>query len=99
MKYFAYDKYNNEFETFKTEKEAKDNAEAWLEYYRQNASCEGWCDDLNESIGYGKLIATTVEKVIAEKKNFTDEEWEEKCFGSDFDKIIDYKLKPIDARL
>jgi len=92
MKYFAYDRYNGEYAFFKTEQEAREAAERYLGYYAEYAASDGWPEDLSNSIGYGRIIATTVEKIITDKKDFTDEEWEEEGYSSDWDKIVDYSL-------
>ena len=92
MRYFAYDQYNGEYEFYDTEEEAKKAAEAFLQYYADDASGDGWPDDLTGSIGYGKVVSETEEEVTAEKKDFSDEEWEEEGYNLDFDKIVDYKL-------
>lgn len=94
-KYFSFDRINGEFNTHKTIEEAKEEAEEALEYYRDAANSEGWPDGLSGSIGFGKLESLCVEKVVANKKDFTDEEWDDAGFNSDFDYVADYSFEEI----
>ena len=92
MKYFAFDQYNGDYEFYDTEEEAKKAAEGFLQYYADDASIDGWPEDLTDSIGYGKVISTTRAEVTADRKDFTDEEWEDEGYSLDFNKIVDYEL-------
>ena len=93
MKYFAYDETNYDFKFFETEEEAKKAAENYLEYYAEDASSEGWPEDIN--ICYGKIMAQTIKKIIEEKKDYTDEEWGDMGYSEEYDEIIDYNIEKI----
>jgi len=95
-KFFAFDLINGDHDFFETQEEAKVAAEKFLAYYKDNASQDGWPEDISFSIGWGEIKEVVgEEKIIAEKKNFTDEEWEEEGYSSDWDKIVNFELEPI----
>lgn len=96
--YFAFNNLDNQFEIFETEKEAKKCAEDFLEEYASEAGVDGWPGDLSEQIGYGKVIARTEETVVADIKDYTDEEWEEKGYDLQWNKILDYKIEECNIR-
>ena len=87
---------NGDHDFFETQEEAKSAAEKFLAYYKDNASQDGWNEDMAFSIGWGEIKEIVgEEKVIADKKDFTDEEWENEGYSSDWDKIIDFKLEEL----
>jgi hypothetical protein len=86
MKYLAFNADNYDFEEFETIEEARK-----------------YCEDgfLNESYSQDTenykiwQIAETVElKTIAEKKDFTDEQWEDEGYNEDFDTICKHEFIP-----
>ena len=93
--WFAFDDINGNHEYYDTEEEAKKVAERFLEGYTDAASSDGWPEDFEGAIGYGKITMQTKEKVVAEKKDYTDEEWEEKGYSLDFDRIVGYKIEEV----
>ncbi len=92
----AFDIENGDYELYETEKEARETAEKFLEIYREESSSEGWPEDLEGRIGYCKVIADTVCKVVAKKENFTDDEWVEAGYSLEFARILDFDLKKYD---
>jgi len=92
MNYIAWDTEDGEYVFFKTEEEAKKWCNERLKQWRDEAM-DGWPEDIG--IGYAKIVAHSVEVLIADHKDFTDEEWEEEGRDSDFDKYVDYQLKRI----
>lgn len=94
-KWFAYDRVNGDYEIFETEAEAIEAAEKFLKYYREEATQDGWPEDLEGNVGYGEIKVHTVSNEIANKKDYTDEEWEEEGYSLDFDKIVEFDLEEI----
>lgn len=91
--YFVYDRVDGQYDFVETEEEAKKIAEDYLEHYSKDAAGEGWLEDMSESIGYGKVIAHDKETVIADKKNYTDEEWRDEGYSEECDQIVEYKIE------
>jgi dissimilatory sulfite reductase (desulfoviridin) alpha/beta subunit len=92
--YIAYDYEDWDFTKCETEEEAIKEVEKIIDYYRDNANDEGWPDNLHKKIGYAKIEKDVVEeKIIADYKDFTDEEWEEEGYSLNHNKIVDYKIK------
>ena len=93
--YFSFDTINGDYEFHETEREAKKEAEKALDFYKDEAADDGWPDDMSKVIGYGKLIAVTHELWNHKKEDFTEEEWDEFGYNSDFDIVSDYELKEV----
>lgn len=92
MKYFAYDNINGNFEIFLTEDEAKAQAREYLQYYENHSCDDGWPENMEGNIGYGPITTTTKYTIIADRKDYTDEEWAEECYSDDFDHIASCEL-------
>lgn len=85
-KYLAYDGINNEYEFFYTNEDAQD----WLsdifldryEGYHPDLSC---CAiyELKQKVGYD---------IIANKKDYTDEEWQDEGYSVYFNEIWKHKF-------
>ena len=95
LKWFTFDRENGDYEFFETEGEAIKKAEELLSYYREEATQDGWPETLEGNVGYGEIIAQSVGKEIANRKDHTDEEWEEEGYSLDFDKIVEFNLEVI----
>ena len=86
MRYFCYDN-NTGFDTFETEKEARDAAQNDIDHYRNNAE-EGWSEDVY-SVCWGEIKQETIK--VNEKT--TNEAAKEGIFVPDScDGYCDYKL-------
>ena len=75
--FFSYDLQNGEFLLHATEEEARTEAQGSIEYYRDEATDDGWPDDMTGTIGYGKLIQEVVTTNELKKSDYTEEEWED----------------------
>ena len=93
MNYFSFDRFEGEYDFHETEKEAKESAENYLQTWRDEATDDGWPEDMENYIGYGKLFGISKETYRHDKKDFTEEEWEDKGYSSDFDFVVDYEIK------
>ena len=93
MNWLSFDTVNCNFCLHDTEDEAKKEAELILESYRDDAYADGWPESLNGAVGYGHVVQSAAENVIAHKEDFTDEEWEDEGYSASFDEILDYKMK------
>lgn len=94
-KYFSYDRLDGELNLHETLEEAKTETEKALDYYRDNVKCDGWPLDLAGSVGYGEIKGIVTEKIIADRNDFTDEEWEEEGYNTDFDFVADYNIEEL----
>ncbi len=95
MKYFSFDSINGDYDFHETEEEAKQEAEKALDFYRDNASSDGWPDGFSESIGYGKLIGLIQTAWTRKKEDYTEEEWDEFGYNEVFDTVSDYEIKAL----
>lgn len=95
LEYFSYANINGDFTLHETLEEAKTEAQSALNFYRNDANDEGWPEGLAGSIGYGKICGMAVEKRIADRNDFTDEEWEEEGHSLDFSVVSDYSIREI----
>lgn len=91
--YFVFDKENWDFDFFNTEQEAQFAVAKILSRYHDEAHDEGWPGYFEKKIGYGKVVMHNIEKLIHDKKDYKDEEWEDEGYSLDHDKILDYKLE------
>ena len=96
VKYFSFDAINGDFDLHKTEEEANKEAENALDFYRDNASEDGWPDGIVHSIGYGKLIGLCQTEWTRKKEDFTEDEWDDFGYHENFDIVSDYEIKSID---
>jgi len=94
--WIGFDRFDYNHEYFETETEAKKWAEDTLAEYRGDAM-DGWPEDLE--VGYAKVVAVSVEKELADRKNFTAEEWAEEGYDSSFDKYVNYEMTETTATL
>jgi hypothetical protein len=85
-KYYAYDPSSG-FETFETEQEARDWADAGIDYYRDD-SFDGW-DDSVKQISWGEIKQKVIECNKKTKKEAQDEGI---IIGEGCDYYVDYKL-------
>ncbi|PHS02438.1 MAG: hypothetical protein COA78_21190 [Blastopirellula sp.] len=72
------------FDTFETEKEAKESAETSIDWYRDNAD-EGWDDAVNQ-VCWGEIKQHAS---ICNVRPSTEDD----CVSADCDTICDYQLK------
>ena len=72
--------------------DAETYAKEHLADKKENAAWDGWPCEMNGSIGYGAVTHQLKELVIAERKDYTQDEWEEE-YNSDFDRMLDYKFE------
>ncbi len=93
--YFSFDSINGDYDFHETEEQAKKEAEKALDFYRGEASCDGWPDGIEESIGYGKLLGLLETKWTKNKEDFTKEEWEDFGYSDTFDIVSDYEIEGI----
>ena len=87
MKWFVYDKINNEFEVVESGDQAREEAEQFLKYYRDNACSDGWPEDMRHAVGYGPVIVSSDYEIIASRDDYTDSEWEEEGYGTEWDHV------------
>lgn len=84
-KYLAFDADNREYEESETIEEARDYCQEGF------LSEDGYSQETSNYKIY--TLTETVElKVIAEKKDFTDEEWSEKGYRDEFDEICQHEF-------
>ena len=96
MKYFAFDRFENHFDLFDTEKEAKEEAEKMLDDYRDSAATDGWPEeDFSNYIGWGEVKESNVCVEAIKRTDYTNEEWEDMGFGA-WDEINSYELQKIE---
>lgn len=95
MKYFSFDSINGEYNFHKTEEEAKKEAEKALDFYRDEASCDGWSDGFEEAIGYGKLIGLNKTQWTRKKEDYSEDEWDNFGYNENFDTVSDYEIESI----
>lgn len=81
MNYLAYDSINGDYEHFETIEEARD----WLS---ESFLCdgEGYHPDLKGCRIY-KVAEKADYTVVASRCDFTEEEWEEEGYSSDYEEI------------
>jgi hypothetical protein len=94
MKWMAFDRYDGDYEFFKTEAEAREDANKMLDQYRDEAHGSGWAIEPGD-VGYCKVIAHCVQTDIAYKKDFTDDEWEAEGYSLGSYYISDFHLQSI----
>jgi len=88
MKYLAFDADNYDFEEFETIEEARKYCEDGF------LNEEGYSPD-TEKYKIWQIAEIVELKTIAEKKDFTDEQWEEKGYSDEFDTICKHEFIPI----
>ena len=93
LNYIAFDAFDGEYTYFATEEEAKKQAQEYINNYMDG---EGIPENMTGRIGYAKVIEEAIQTTIADKKDFTEEEWEEENYSSDYDSICDIKLQKVE---
>jgi hypothetical protein len=92
MKYLAFDGINCDYEEFDTIEEARE----WIEEGILHPN-EGYHPD-GESFKIYQLVENLKYNVIAERKNFTAEQWEE-MYDSNYDEIWEHKFVKADEKV
>ena len=93
MMYMVYDGYNGDCTFFSTLHEAGEH----LNYILDEYSSEGYPDEVElGQIGIYKMTHCSKLNKIAYRKNYTNEEWSDKGYSSDFDCICDHKIVEVD---
>ena len=95
-KYYSFDRIEGDFKLHETREEAKASTEKSLQLWREEAINDGWPEFMGYMIGYGKTIGLSTQTIEAEKKDYTDEEWEDLGYSLDFERIGDYQIKEIE---
>ena len=91
--FIAYESDNHDLHYFETEKDA---VICMNEIIADNSD-EGISEDMeNGHYFIAKIISRTQFIETKNKKDYTDEEWEEEVYSSDFDRIGRVELKPIE---
>lgn len=92
--WIAFDLDQNNIILCTTEQEARDKAQGFLEWTRGFAENEGWPNTYKDNVGYAKIIQASREIETANRKNYTNEEWEGMGYDPEWNKVVDYELRP-----
>ena len=87
-RWFSYDPAGNGYETHPTEALARQAAARALDYYRDDASSEGWSEDV-DSVVWGEIRGAVV---CTDRRKVEPEDASEY-----FDEIHEYELRDLDA--
>lgn len=90
-KYFSFYPEENEFETHDTLQQAKDSAEKSLEFESENAHEYGWSESVTD-ICYGEILGSPTECMRQNRKDFTQEEWDEMGYSNEWDTVVNYGI-------
>lgn len=93
--WIAFDRNDFDVRFYDSREEARRGAEMMLDGYRDQAPTVGWPETMD--IGYGMVVASTVEHVIADKSDYSDEEWKQEGYEPDWDRTLGYELEPMFA--
>lgn len=92
--FIAYNADNMDFKTFETEEQA----EEWLQELFDGAGTDdGFSADMTSGEYFiAKVIKRSHYVETANKKDYTDEEWEEEGYSDYHDSIGHIEMKPVD---
>ncbi len=94
-KWLAFDRLEGEYEFTDTEEEAKAEAKGMLKYYTDEASDEGWPEDIEGAIGYAEIKVITKSTLIEKKSDYAGEDWP---WNPDHDEIWEVKLVKVEDK-
>lgn len=85
VNFITYDPDNHDFEGFETIDQAEKNINLLFDEFDPD---EGYSEEVGSG-GYliAKVIKKSNYKAVHEKKDYTDEEWEEMGYSQDFDRV------------
>ncbi len=90
--FFSYFPEDNDFATHDTLKEAKESAQASLEWYQEDACDDGWNESVTQ-VCYGKVMASPIPTESYIRADYTDEEWDNKFpNNSNHDNVVVYSF-------
>ncbi len=90
--FFSYFPEDNDFATHDTLEEAKESAQASLEWYQEDACDDGWNESVSQ-VCYGKVIASPIPTESYIRADYTDEEWDNKFpNNSNHDNVVVYSF-------
>ena len=84
--WFTFEVPEKEYRLWESEQRAKEEAEKILEYYRGEASSDGWPEE-EEFVMWGRVMGWNTKCEIKIKADY--EEWP---YDSDFDEVYNMKL-------
>lgn len=93
-RYFSWDFDGDGFQFWETAEEAKADAEAALQLYRDDASTDGWPEDIETLVLWGE-IKERPWRGKAETRAAYEADGEEWPYSDAFDEVYDLQLKPV----
>ncbi len=82
--YLVFDFIEHEFDFVDTKEKAIANIKEVLQLYRNDASTDGWPEDIVGSVGYAEIKADSRVTKTVKKSDFGEDDWP---YNSDFDEI------------